>query len=94
MVMAEYNFVTSENQRAEGNPIRATDLNRQQAEIRKQIKDMKGSCTELQDDEEAVQCLSETKNFEDNMSDVFRSEENTRKMERVSEQEEDGISIY
>jgi len=91
--MADDYSVTPDNRRTESNPIRATDLNRQQAEIRKQIKDMKGSCTELEDDDEAVQCLSETKEFEDTMSDVFRSEENTRKMEQVSGQEEDRISI-
>jgi len=86
--MAEDYFVTSQDGRIDANPMRATGLNRQQADIRKQIKDLKGSCTDLQDDEQAVQCLSETKKFEDEMSDVFRPEKNIREMERVSQEEE------
>lgn len=80
-------IVTSEGGEIDAFPMKATGLTRQQADIRRQIKDLKGACTDLQDDDQAVQCLSETKMFEDTMSDVFRPERNRRKMERVSQEE-------
>lgn len=68
--------------------VRDINITRQEAEIREEIKEMKDACTRIQDDDKAVQCLSETKQFEDRMSDIFRPESNKRKMERVSQEEE------
>lgn len=67
---------------------RDVSLTRKQADIRKRIKDLKSACTYLEDDEEAVQCMNEAKQFEDSISDVFRSESSERRIERVSQEEE------
>lgn len=81
-------YITGSNGEEDAYPIRATGLNRQQAKVRKQVKELKDSCTGLQNDEEAVSCLRETKRYEDNMSEIFRSDRKNRRMEQVAADKE------
>lgn len=78
---------------SEGFGVRDMDLSRGQLETRRHARMMKESCTMIEDDDEAVQCFTVAQRAEQQLDEVFRSEESQERMDRVREEQERTIDL-